>query len=145
MQSEQNASQFKDSFIKTHTKLAPLGEPPGSLLSQKSRLQSTALLRPKYICLSCSETCMNSERSAHSEKTGHRFCMQSRVLRSISTRLANEPLNQTWIRELGICTVRAATTSSMTMNWTVFDHQHPMFHSKVCSQQIHIYSKCFGI
>lgn len=50
-----------------------------------------------------------------------------------------KPLNQTWIRELGICTVRAATTSSMTMNWTVFDHQLPMFHSKVGLQQIHTY------
>lgn len=75
MKGGQTAGQFKDSFIKAHRALAPMGDPPAALLPSKSRLQASALLRPRYICLSCSESCLNYERSPHTEKTGHQFCM----------------------------------------------------------------------
>lgn len=76
-QGGQPADQLKDSFIQTNNELSPIGDPPGSSFPQKSRLESSALLRPKYICLSCSQSCVNSERSAHTQKTGHQFCMQA--------------------------------------------------------------------
>lgn len=78
-QGGQPTDQLKNSFTQTNSALSPIGDPPGSSFPQKSRLQSSALLRPKYICLSCSQSCVNSERNAHTEKTGHQFCMQARI------------------------------------------------------------------
>lgn len=75
MKGGQTAGQFKESFIKANRALAPLGDSPAALLPPKSRFQSSALLRPRYICLSCSEPCFSNERRAHTEKTGHQFCM----------------------------------------------------------------------
>lgn len=79
MKSGQAAGQFKDSFIKANRALAPLGDSPAALFPSKSRFQSSALLRPRYICLSCSESCLSNERRAHTEKTGHQFYMDSRA------------------------------------------------------------------
>lgn len=91
MKGGQAAGQFKDSFIKANRALAPLGDSPAALLPSKSRFQSPALLRPRYICLSCSESCLSNERRAHTEKTGHQFCMHP--LRLLSTQVNHVLIN----------------------------------------------------
>ncbi|KAF7591377.1 hypothetical protein BBP40_001603 [Aspergillus hancockii] len=62
--------QFKTSFIKTHKAL--------SARPRSGDLRTTSFLKPKYICLTCSESFMNGDRKSHTEKTGHQFYMESR-------------------------------------------------------------------
>lgn len=69
MLNEKAAGQFKGDFMKTHNLLTRSPKPVESLL-----LQSMDLLRPKYVCLTCSEPCVNGDRKTHTEKTGHQFC-----------------------------------------------------------------------
>ncbi|BDD55625.1 hypothetical protein MAP00_001119 [Monascus purpureus] len=73
MLNEKAAGQFKGDFMKTHNLLTRSPKPVESLL-----LQSMDLLRPKYVCLTCSEPCVNGDRKTHTEKTGHQFYMESR-------------------------------------------------------------------
>ncbi|KAL6239112.1 hypothetical protein BDW75DRAFT_199647 [Aspergillus navahoensis] len=63
------SSQFKTSFIKTH-----------NALGRRDVFHShpSSVLKPKYTCLTCSEPCMNGDRKAHTERTGHQFYMESR-------------------------------------------------------------------
>lgn len=70
----QTASQFRNGFRKHHDSLAPMTKPEAVAI-QTSGLRTVASLKPKYHCLSCSEICLNSERKAHTKKTGHGFCM----------------------------------------------------------------------
>ncbi|KAE8150426.1 ubiquitin carboxyl-terminal hydrolase [Aspergillus avenaceus] len=67
--------QFKTSFIKTHNALAP--HTKGALTAQNG-VHTTGFLKPKYMCLGCSEVFTNGDRKTHAEKTGHRFYMESR-------------------------------------------------------------------
>jgi ubiquitin carboxyl-terminal hydrolase 22/27/51 len=73
----QTAGQFRNGFRKHHDSLAPMTKPEAVAI-QTSGLRTVASLKPKYHCLSCSETCLNSERKAHTKKTGHLFYMESR-------------------------------------------------------------------
>ncbi|OJJ40307.1 hypothetical protein ASPWEDRAFT_166387 [Aspergillus wentii DTO 134E9] len=77
-QDENTAGQFKSSFIKTHHKLAPQTTPSSGTSQQKPGLHYSSLLKPKYTCLTCSEACVNGDRKTHTQKTGHRFYMESR-------------------------------------------------------------------
>ncbi|KAL3428836.1 hypothetical protein BDV09DRAFT_181414 [Aspergillus tetrazonus] len=63
------SNQFKSSFIKTH-----------NALGRRDIFNSnpSSYLKPKYTCLTCSEPCMNGDRKAHTENTGHQFYMESR-------------------------------------------------------------------
>ncbi|KNG83968.1 ubiquitin carboxyl-terminal hydrolase [Aspergillus nomiae NRRL 13137] len=69
--------QFRASFIKTHNALAPRSKSGESATTQKG-LRTTSFLKPKYMCLTCSDPFINGDRKAHTEKTGHQFYMESR-------------------------------------------------------------------
>jgi hypothetical protein len=73
LRDQQTAGQFKSGFRKRYDSLAPYTKPE-AVAVQASGLRTVATLKPKYHCLSCSETCLNSERKAHTKKTGHVFC-----------------------------------------------------------------------
>lgn len=53
--------------------LAPYTKPEAPAV-QTTGLRTVASLKPKYHCLTCSEVCLNTERKAHTKKTGHVFC-----------------------------------------------------------------------
>ncbi|KAK5795923.1 hypothetical protein VI817_005208 [Penicillium citrinum] len=75
---EQNtAGQFKSGFRKQYDALAPYTKPE-TVAVQASGLRTVATLKPKYHCLTCFEACLNTERKAHTKKTGHIFYMESR-------------------------------------------------------------------
>ncbi|OGM50094.1 ubiquitin carboxyl-terminal hydrolase [Aspergillus bombycis] len=69
--------QFRASFIKTHNALAPRSRSGESATTQKG-LRATTFLKPKYMCLTCSDVFVNGDRKAHTDKTGHQFYMESR-------------------------------------------------------------------
>lgn len=71
---QQTAGQFKNGFRKHFESLAPYTK-PDAVAVQITGLRTVASLKPKYHCLTCSETCLNTERKAHTKKTGHVFCM----------------------------------------------------------------------
>ncbi|KAJ5570624.1 uncharacterized protein N7459_010054 [Penicillium hispanicum] len=73
----QNAGQFKSGFRKHFDSLAPYTKPE-PVAVQTTGLRTVASLKPKYHCLMCSEICLNTERKAHTKKTGHVFYMESR-------------------------------------------------------------------
>ncbi|KAL4791199.1 hypothetical protein BDV19DRAFT_313846 [Aspergillus venezuelensis] len=69
LQNDGSASnEFRTSFIRTHNALG----------RRDAKTSPPSLLKPKYTCLTCSEPCMNGDRKAHTEKTGHSFYMESR-------------------------------------------------------------------
>lgn len=68
------ADQFKSAFIKTHNSLAPNPRSAESLSKQNAGFRIANILKPKYACLTCSESFLNSGRKAHTEKSGHQFC-----------------------------------------------------------------------
>ncbi|KAG2418063.1 hypothetical protein HFD88_001163 [Aspergillus terreus] len=72
------ADQFKSAFIKTHNSLAPNPRSAESLSKQNAGFRIANILKPKYACLTCSESFLNSGRKAHTEKSGHQFFMESR-------------------------------------------------------------------
>ncbi|PYH46855.1 putative ubiquitin C-terminal hydrolase Ubp8 [Aspergillus saccharolyticus JOP 1030-1] len=78
-QDASTADQFKSSFIKAHNSLAVLPKPMDGLAKQNGRLKVNGFLKPKYICLTCSEMCLMGDRQAHTNKTGHSFFMDSRA------------------------------------------------------------------
>lgn len=53
--------------------LAPYTKPEAPAV-QTTGLRTVASLKPKYHCVTCSEVCLNTERKAHTKKTGHTFC-----------------------------------------------------------------------
>lgn len=70
----QTAGQFKVSFRKLYDALAPYTKPEPVAI-QTTGLRTVSSLKPKYHCVSCPEVCLNTERKAHTKKTGHGFCM----------------------------------------------------------------------
>ncbi|KAJ9218349.1 hypothetical protein DTO166G4_215 [Paecilomyces variotii] len=73
---ESTAAQFRESFAKSH---AAIEARKKSASAHKASTPKTIFsLRPTYHCLTCSETCDNGGRHAHSEKTGHKFYLESR-------------------------------------------------------------------
>ncbi|GAB1194865.1 hypothetical protein APSETT444_004116 [Aspergillus pseudonomiae] len=76
--------QFRASFIKTHNALAPRSKSGESATTQKG-LRTTSFLKPKYMCLTCSDPFINGDRKAHTEKTGHQFFAQKRRFSESST------------------------------------------------------------
>lgn len=68
------ADQFKSAFIKTHNSLAPNPRSAESLSKQNAGFRIANILKPKYACLTCSESFLSSGRKAHTEKSGHQFC-----------------------------------------------------------------------
>ncbi|PLB34555.1 putative ubiquitin C-terminal hydrolase Ubp8 [Aspergillus candidus] len=72
------AEQFKASFIKAHNALAPHPKSLETALKQNPAPRASTLLKPKYMCLTCADTCLSNERKAHADKTGHSFYMESR-------------------------------------------------------------------
>ncbi|KAJ5777665.1 hypothetical protein N7520_000911 [Penicillium odoratum] len=73
----QTAGQFKISFRKMYEALAPYTKPE-PVAVQTTGLRTVSSLKPKYHCVSCPEVCLNTERKAHTKKTGHVFYMESR-------------------------------------------------------------------
>lgn len=71
------AEQFKASFTKAHNALAPHPKSLETALKQNPALRASTLLKPKYMCLTCGDTCLSNERKAHADKTGHSFCKDS--------------------------------------------------------------------
>ncbi|PWY88442.1 ubiquitin carboxyl-terminal hydrolase [Aspergillus heteromorphus CBS 117.55] len=71
------AEQFKSAFIKTHNALGAF--PKSTETAKNGRLRAKGFLKPKYTCLTCSETMALGDRKAHSEKTDHQFFMDSRA------------------------------------------------------------------
>lgn len=76
LQDQQTAGQFKIAFRKQYEALAPYTKPEGVAV-QTTGLRTVASLKPKYHCVTCSEVCLNTERKAHTKKTGHVFCMSA--------------------------------------------------------------------
>ncbi|KAJ5606460.1 hypothetical protein N7510_009241 [Penicillium lagena] len=74
---EQSAGQFRRDFTKVNELLAPLSKTE-TVAVQATGLRTVSSLKPKYHCLACSEVCLNTERKAHTKKTGHTFYMESR-------------------------------------------------------------------
>jgi hypothetical protein len=79
LQDQSTAGQFKNGYRKQFEALAPYTKPETAAVPT-SGLRTVATLKPKYHCLSCTEVCLNSERKAHTKKTGHVFCKYSSVL-----------------------------------------------------------------
>lgn len=77
LKDQQTAGQFKTGFRKHYDSLAPFTKPETAGVPA-SGLRTVATLKPKYHCLTCSEACLNTERKAHTKKTGHAFYMESR-------------------------------------------------------------------
>ncbi|KAJ5482937.1 hypothetical protein N7539_006383 [Penicillium diatomitis] len=77
MQDQSTAGLFKDGYRKQYAALAPYTKPETAAVPT-SGLRTVATLKPKYHCLSCFEGCLNTEREAHTKKTGHAFFMESR-------------------------------------------------------------------
>ncbi|KAJ5905164.1 uncharacterized protein N7473_002080 [Penicillium subrubescens] len=77
MQDQSTAGQFKNGYRKQFEALAPYTKPETAAVPT-SGLRTVATLKPKYHCLSCTEVCLNSERKAHTKKTGHVFYLESR-------------------------------------------------------------------
>lgn len=73
MGKEQTAGQFRRDFTKVNELLAPLSKTE-TISVQATGLRTVSSLKPKYHCLACSEVCLNTERKAHTKKTGHAFC-----------------------------------------------------------------------
>ncbi|KAB8079422.1 ubiquitin carboxyl-terminal hydrolase [Aspergillus leporis] len=69
--------QFKTSFIKTHNSLSNRAR-SGDLPTTQNGLRTISFLKPRYMCLTCSDAFVNGDREAHTEKTGHQFYMESR-------------------------------------------------------------------
>lgn len=76
LQDQSTAGLFKSGYRKQYEALAPYTKPETAAVPT-SGLRTVATLKPKYHCLSCSEGCLNSERQAHTKKTGHAFCKLS--------------------------------------------------------------------
>ncbi|THC91464.1 hypothetical protein EYZ11_009072 [Aspergillus tanneri] len=72
------ADQFKSAFIKTHNALSPRPKPTELPSKQSASVRASALLRPKYTCLTCAEMCTDVGRKAHAQQTGHSFFAQKR-------------------------------------------------------------------
>ena len=70
----QTAGQFKSGFRKQVVSLAPYTKPE-VVTAQTTGLRTVASLKPKYHCLTCSESCLHTERKSHTKQTGHLFCM----------------------------------------------------------------------
>lgn len=69
----QTAAPLKSGFRKQYDSLAPYTKPE-PVAVQATGLRTVSSLKPKYHCLSCPEICLNTERKAHTKKTGHGFC-----------------------------------------------------------------------
>ncbi|KAJ5621705.1 hypothetical protein N7528_006488 [Penicillium herquei] len=77
MKDAATATPFKTGFRKQYEALAPYTKPE-PVAVQATGLRTVSSLKPKYHCLACPEVCLNTERKAHTKKTGHGFYIESR-------------------------------------------------------------------